>query len=271
MSTSPKDPIKKPKKASFWRKLSEKHAAGSESSLVNAIVRQAEKEVGSTKKNQFSFERNLKEESTEKEKARASFANARTLLGFVIIVIVGVWLYFFAMLHADNYFHAKFNKENLTVELNRKTELLQQLRTDDRDTEKFSKLLRVENLVNRVLALDFENPILNYERPEGWQWISRECDNNSTKTLFKTTNSSGEVIYLSEAEIRSLEDTRKIRAEFVGDFLVEILKEAEFLVGKIKTSPEIERELDVLLAKLAAINPTNKAITHNTIYTLKIL
>ncbi len=258
MSTSSKDPNGKPKKTSFWRKLSEKQAARNESSLVNAIVKQAEREVGSVKKSPFSLDRIPKDESVEKEKAQARLANARALLGFVIIMAAGIWLYFFTMMHESNYFHVKFGKENLTTEFNRKTELLQQLRTDSRDTKKFSKLLQVENLVNRVLALDLENPILNYERPEGKQVISREGDDDSTEMLFKTINSSGEVIYLSEAEIRSIENERKIRVESVSSALAEILKEAETLSGEIKTDPEIEKELDILLAELAAIDPKEK-------------
>ncbi|MBU1089493.1 hypothetical protein KKF38_01710 [Patescibacteria group bacterium] len=258
MPTDSKDPIGKPKKTSFWRKLSEKQAAGSESCLVNAIVRQAEKEVSSVKNSQFSFERIPEKESVEKEKARVKLANARTLLWFVIIVVAGIWLYFFTMLHESNYFHAKFGKENLITEFNRKTELLQQLRTDNRDTKKFSKLLRVENLVNRVLALDLENPILNYERPEGEQVIPRESSDDSSETLLKTTNSNGEVIYLSEAEIRSLENTRAIRVEFISSALAEILEEAKILGEEIKTDPEIEKELAALLTELAAINPQEK-------------
>jgi hypothetical protein len=249
MSTSPKDPNGKPKKHSFWEKLSEKQASGSSGSLVSAIVRQAEKEAG-TKKHESQLDK-IKSESEAKEGVRTMLANAKTLLGFTIIMVAGIWLYFFAMLHESNYFHEKFKEENLTTELNRKTEILQQLRTDSRDTEKFSKLLQIENLANQVVTIDLEDPILNYERPEGEQVVPRD---NPTEILLKTIDENNKVVLLKETEIRSLEDARDIRVEKTLSALVEISERADMLGEMIKSNPEIEQHLDSLLEEITKID-----------------
>ncbi|MFH0776241.1 MAG: hypothetical protein V1936_01355 [Patescibacteria group bacterium] len=251
MSTPSKDPNEKGKKTSFWEKLSERKAAEENGSLVNAIVRQAEKEAtGELKRSSPEPER--MNEDDDKKIALARLGNAKTLLSFVIIAVIAVWVYFFAMLGESNYLHAKFGKENLTTELARKTELLQQIRTDGRDTKKFNKLLRVEALANRVLALDLENPILNYERPEGEKVIPHE---GSTEVLLKTVNSNGEVIYLSEAELRNLESAQKARSESARKELTDIMAQSATFAETIKTDPEIENELGILIAEVAAINP----------------
>ncbi len=254
MSNQPKDQNERPKKSSFWEKLSDKKASGEGGSLVNAIVRQAEKEASGFKKSSSTVE-SIKSENNERDNARKMLANSSSLLSFMIILTAGAWIYFFAMLNTNNYFHEKVGKENLATELNRKTELIGQLHTDNRDTKKFSKLIRIENLANRVLELDLENPILNYERPKGERVIPRGNNGGHVDTLLKTMDANGEVVYLSETEIRSLEDAHGIRMEFTHNALIEILKLAEALREEVKTSPEIDKHLENLLADLAAINP----------------
>ncbi len=255
MPTSPKDSDKKPEKSSFWEKLNEKQSSGTGtgSSLVDAIVKQAEKEAGYTKKHHENLpNKQPNPESSEKEKVQIMLANAKTLLGFVMFVSIGIWLYFFTMLHESNYFHKKFGKENLTVELNRKTEILQQLRTDNRDTIKFSKLLRIENLANQICSLDLTDPILNFEKPKGESVMPRDGD--TTGALLKTVNANGEIIYLSELEIRSIENAHEIKVEFTRNVIAEILTEVKTLREMIKTNPEIEDQLEILSAELTAIN-----------------
>jgi len=247
------DPRNKAKKPSFLEKLSEKQASSGGHSLVDAIVRQAEKEANGSSKN--SSKSPNPDDSSDKENARAALSNSKTLLGFVIIVVAAVWVYFFVMLSEGNQIHSKFGKENLTTELNRKSEILHQMRTDYRDTKKFSKLLRTESLANQVRTLDLTDPILNYERPEGVKVTPRE---GSTDVLLKVVDSNGSVVYFSEAEIRSLEDAHEIRVEFVRSALAEILTEATELQDSIKTKPEIEDELTIMLDELLAIDPEEK-------------
>ncbi|MCF7846081.1 MAG: hypothetical protein K9L85_02485 [Candidatus Peribacteraceae bacterium] len=254
MPTPSRDPNEKGKKPSFWEKLSDRHASSDdEGSLVNAIVKQAEKKAdGSAKNSAPASEKAEPVELDEKKSANAKLANAKTLFTFVIIAVAGVWIYFSAMLGESNYFHAKFDKENLTTELNRKTELLQQVRTDVRDTKKFNKLLQVEDLASRITALDLENPILNYERPEGEKVIPRE---GSTNVLIKTVNDSGEVVYLSEAEILNLENAKKARVEATRAALDRAVTQAETFVGTIKADAQIEELLEVLIAEITAVDP----------------
>ena len=253
MSTQPNDQNGAEKKPSFWQKLSERQASKDNDSLVSAIVRQAEKEAGGeAKKASYKTEEALPGSSDERKKAHSLFANSKTLLTLVIVLVGGIWIYFTAMLSESNYFHEKFGKENLTTELNRKTELLQQIRTDNRDTQKFNKLLRVENLANRVLALDLESPILNYERPRGEKVIPRE---GSSNVLLKTVNDEGEVVYLSEAEILNLEKAKEVRVETARAALSAIVTQAATFEGMIKTNPEIEEKLDILMTEVSAIDP----------------
>jgi hypothetical protein len=254
MSTPAKNPNENPKKSSFWERLSEKQSSEEGSSLVNAIVKQAEKEAGGSEKHDSALD-NLKTEGEKKERAHTMLANAKTVLGFVIIVILSIWLYFFAMLHTSNYFHEKIDKENLTTESNRKTEILNQILTDKRDTKKFSKLLRVENLVNQILIIDLDDPLLNYERPQGEKVTPRD---DSTEILIKTVNLDGSVVYHLEAEIRSLEDARDIRIEKIRGALAEISKITEELQSETKSDPEIEQDLTILTDEIAAIDAEEK-------------
>ncbi len=244
MSTPQKDPNEKAKKPSFWEKLSERSAASGGSSLVDAIVRQAEKEAGG------SMEKS-REDSDEKRKALSRLANARTLLTVTIIVAAGVWVYFWATLDVNNYLYGKFGRENLTTELNRKTTLMQQTQTDIRDIKKFNKLLQVEDLANSVLALDLESPILNYERPTGERVIPRE---DSTNVLIKTTNDAGEVVYLSEAEVLNLEKERSLRIETTRTLLEKIIAEAKKLEESINADAKIDDLVKVLVTEITAID-----------------
>ncbi|MCF7836503.1 hypothetical protein K9N08_01175 [Candidatus Gracilibacteria bacterium] len=254
MSTSAKNPNENPKKSSFWERLSEKQSSEEGSSLVNAIVKQAEKEASGSGKHNSALN-SLKAESERKERAHMMLANAKTVLGFVIIAIISVWLYFFAMLHESNYFHAKIGKENLTTELNRKAAILDQILTDKRDTIKFSKLLRVENLANQVLVIDIDDPVLNYERPQGEKVTPRD---DSAEILIKTVNLDGSVVYHAETEIRSLEDARDIRIEKIRSALMEISKTAEELQTAIKSDPEIEENLTALTNEITTIDVEEK-------------
>ncbi len=254
MSTPIKNPNENPKKSSFWERLSDKQSSKEGSSLVNAIVKQAEKEAGGNEKHNSTLG-NLKTESERKERAYTMLANAKTVLGFLIIVILSIWLYFFAMLHTSNYFHEKIGKENLTTELNRKTEILNQILTDKRDTKKFSKLLRVENLANQILIIDLDDPLLSYERPQGEKVTPRD---DSTEILIKTVNLDGSVVYHSEAEIRSLEDARDIRIEKIRGALAGISKIAEELQSEINADPEIEQVLTALTDEIAVIDAEEK-------------
>lgn len=252
------------KTPSFWEKLTgkagsvEDHKGGFKSSLVNAIVRQAEKEVGSDPKPQPESPEHPQEPATkedEKEKARSTLSTAKAVLTLTIIVSLGAWLYFFAMLGESNYFHAKVGKQNLTTEVDYREQLLSQLQTDYTDTRKFSKLLRIEGIANTILELDLENPILNYERPQGERVVPRSSGAGGPETLYKTVNENGEIVYLSESEILSLENAQQVRAEFARSTLGEILAKAQELAQTtIKTDGEIENNLSNLTTILETIN-----------------
>ncbi|MFH1375551.1 MAG: hypothetical protein ABIH35_02670 [Patescibacteria group bacterium] len=246
---------------SFWEKLtgkagySEDREGGFKSSLVNAIVRQAEKEVSSGPRQRPESPQEPVEKENEKEKARSALSTAKAVLTLAVIVSLGAWLYFFAMLGESNYFHAKAGKQNLTTEINHKGQLLSQLQTDYADTKKFSKLLRIEGIANTILELDLENPILNYERPQGERVVPRSSSTSSPETLYKTVNENGEIIYLSESEILSLENAQQIRAEFARSALGEILAKAQELAQTaIKTDGEIENNLSNLTTILETID-----------------
>lgn len=246
MSTPQKDPNEKAKKPSFWEKLSERSVATGGSSLVDAIVRQAEKEAGG------GMEKS-REDSDEKRKALSRLANARTLLTVTIIVTASIWVYFWATLDVNNYLYGKLGRENITTELSRKTTLMQQTQADIRDIKKFNKLLQVEDLANSVLALDLESPILNYERPTGERVIPRE---DSTNILLKTTNDAGEVVYLSEAEVLNLEKERSLRVETTRMLLEKIIAQTKSLEDTPNTGTKIDEPLGILLAEITAIDPS---------------
>lgn len=245
MSTSQKEPDGKAKKPSFWEKLSERSASSDSGSLVNAIVRQAEKEAAGD------AEKNQREDADEKKKALAWFANSRTFFIITIILVAGTWFYFWTMLSDSNPLYSKFGQDNVTTEFNRKTTLLQQAETDFRDLQKFNKLLRIEDLSSKILTLDLENPILNYERPTGERVVPQE---GSTNVLLKTTNSSGEVVYLSEIEVLSLERSKSARTEAARKALEEIVTQANNL-GTFNTGAKIEDLLSVLVSEITAIDP----------------
>ncbi|MFA6458102.1 MAG: hypothetical protein WCV72_01780 [Patescibacteria group bacterium] len=247
MSTPQKDPNEKAKKPSFWEKLSERSTTASGGgSLVDAIVRQAEKEANGSMGN------NLREDNNEKKKALSLLANSRTLLTVTILVVLGIWIYFWTVLDSNNYLYGKLGRENITTELNRKTTLMQQAQADIRDLKKFNKLLQVENLANNVLTLDLESQILNYERPTGERVVPRE---DSTTVLLKTTNSAGEVVYLSEAEILGLEQERSGQLEKTRTLLQKIITQAISLENTISTGAKIEDSLNILVTEVTAINP----------------
>lgn len=251
MSTPSKNPNEPPKKPSFWEKLSERGTSKEDSSLVSAIVRQAKKEADNSSDEKVV--KNSEIEGNEKKIAHSRLSTAGTLLGFVIILVAGFWVYFMAMLHESNYLHEKFDKENLTTELNRKTALFQQAQTDVQDVKKFNKLLQVEDLANRILTLDLEHPILNYKRPEGERVIPSK---GSTNILLKTMNDAGEIVYLSENEVLSLEKAKEVRVETARVILEKIISQAANLDNAINTGDKIKKQLDALFTEISAIDPS---------------
>lgn len=250
MPSNAKNSDEQAKKGSFWEKLSQKKTAGKGSSLVSAIIHQAEKEAG-TKESAPSQVEELKSESADKQRALSNLSNAKTLLSFIIILSFGVWIYFFAMLHESNYIHAQFEKENLTTELSRKTDISQQLKTDIRDTEKFSKLLKIEELSNQILTIDLEDPILNYEKPEGERVISRE---NPTEILIKTLNADNKFILLKESDVLALDSARETRVEKTLGRLTAISQSVQELAQGIKVNAEIEDKLATLTTEVQNID-----------------
>ncbi|MFH0834698.1 MAG: hypothetical protein V2A63_04935 [Patescibacteria group bacterium] len=217
-------------------------------------MRQAEKEAGGESQKSKSYSQYTEKttsESDEKKAARNLLANSKTLLTFTIIAILGVWVYFTAVLGESNYLLGKFGRENLTAELGRKTDLLQQVRTDTRDTQKFSKLLQIEKLADRVTQIDLESPILNYQRPEGEKVVARE---GSTNVLIKTVNDNGEIVYLSEAEVVSLEKAKNTRIDATKSAIEEIITQAKSLEGVIKVDSAIEDQFNIIIAEIAAID-----------------
>jgi len=258
MSITPnpkKDPNEK-KKPSFWERLSEKKATNS-GSLVDAIVRQAEKEASlkkegdGTKKDQNSF---FFSDNKAKNKARALLSSARTISGIVIFIAICSWLYFFAMLHESNYFHGKFGFENLTTEMNRKVELSAKISVDIRDTKKFGNFLKVENLASHVLEIDLDSLILNYKAPVGERVVSRSSEDQKSEIFVKTTNNLGKIIYVSEAEIRILEDARDAQIDFTKSSIEEIIELVDELQNVNIVNDGIKENFAIVLKEIQKID-----------------
>jgi hypothetical protein len=251
-NTNQKDSDAKPKKPSFWEKLSEKQVSGKGSSLVNAIVKQAEKEASELRESRTD---KIKDDSLKTQKSRKALANSRTILGFTMLIFGVIWLYFFAMLHDSNYIHGKFDKENLTTEKDRKIDLSYQLNQDTRDVKRFNKLIRIENLASRILVIDLTDKVLNYQRSEGEIVTPR---NGSAEALFKTIDENGATKYLKESEMLALEQARDERMAFIRKELPEIIAESQNLESMIQSVSNIEDDFDKLVSSLEYIDPTEE-------------
>jgi hypothetical protein len=239
-------------------------------SLVDTIVHQTEKETG-----KINPKANLDNNQKSKIKNQKSnlFEIAKTLLSFVITLIIGVWFYFYATLSPSNYFHEKFNKQNLTTQLDNITKLYADVQTNLIDTKKSNKLLRLEKFSNQVAQIDLDNPILDYEKPVSKMNIQKNGKNN----LFKTINAKGEVVYYSEADIRAMENTKELQTEIVRSQLLKILQNAELLKQEsaIVINEKIEKLSKELFAILKLINPLEEnfpsAITRERIASSKLI
>lgn len=252
----PKIPGEDTEKSSFWEKLSAQNDASKrkgslvKNSLVDAIVSQSEREAA-RKTEQNDTAKITNKYKSQKDSVEGIHSLSKTLLTLVVVVSLGAWVYFYAVLNENNYFYSKIGKENLTTELNHKKQYLNQISADKTDIDSFSKLLRVESLANQIVDLDLENPVLNYKRPQGEKVVSRE---DGEEPLYRTVNSSGQIIYLAEADILALENARNVRVEFTKNALDEIKAEAEELKSLPESSAEIETEFKQLTVMLADVD-----------------
>lgn len=248
-NTTPKDakPIRKKSDAATQPQGREK-AKPSVDSLVEAIMQQSKKDTMNGKPNSPE-----QAKSNEAEvKALSNFS--KNLLNVVIVVCAGLWLYFFAMLHESNYFHDKVGKQNLTTQVAFKEQLMLQLKKDAADTKKFTQLLRVENLANKIVALDLESEVLNYIRPQGRRVIPRGEDEDA-RTVYQIINSDGHVGVIDEAIILQAENQRNVQKELLQNTLLEILREAESLEETSIKDPAIKDDWAALFVELSAISP----------------
>jgi len=255
-TTSKKDPSND-KKSLFWEKLNKKKAAVGGGSLVDAIVRQAEKKAApeseKIKNKKVDDLSQYIDDSRAKNKARASLGDARTVFGFVVVVAIGLFFYFFMTLDESNYFYKDFGLENLTTEMNRKTKLSEKILTDIRDTKKFGNLIKIEDLASRIVMVDLENVTLNYAAPIGERVVSRE-DGEASEIFIKTTNDVGEIIYVPESEIRTSEDMREAKIELAISSIEEIIQLVDELRGVVVSEPKIKEDFKNLLAEFKKIN-----------------
>jgi len=258
MAQDSKIPNEDQEKSSFWEKLSAQNDAAKhksnlvKNSLVDAIVSQAERESSQPKIEQRDTEKATQTYKSTKNKIQGFYGFSKTVLTLTIILSLGIWAYFYAVLSESNYFHQKIDQQNLTTLVNQKTQYLAQLEIDNTDTQKFSKLLRIEDLANQIVDLDLENPVLNYKRPQGEKVISRE-DNG--EPLYRTVDTNGQIIYLAEADVLALENARDVRIEFTKNALDQILADAEELKALPDSNAAIETEFKQLTGILVEINP----------------
>jgi len=226
------------------------------SSLVNAIIDQSEKESGysaSTNQDNSKREKLLRQTEEGTKKAQALLSFSKSALTLIIIISLGIWLYFFAMLDQGNFFHEKLSKQNLATQVDYKTNFLKQIKDDSIDVKKFNKLLKVESLINRIIEIDMENPVLNYKRPQGEKVKSRK--DGEVNTMLKTVDIRGNIVYLLEAEILSLENARDVKVDFVKNSLLEILQKCESLKQEINVGSKIEDDLKELFISIEMVTP----------------
>jgi cell division protein FtsL len=258
MAQDPKTLGEDNEKSSFWEKLNAQHeqskrkASLVKNSLVDAIVSQAEREASQPKTEHVDTEKIGQQYKASKDKMHSMLGFSKTILTLVVIASLGVWVYFYAVLSESNYFHEKINQQNLTTQVNAKAQYLAQLKTDVTDTNKFSKLLRIESLANQIVDLDLENPVLNYKRPQGEKVVSREDESGQA---YRTVDASGKIVYLAEADVVALENARDIRAEFVKNTLSQIIAETADLKSQPDSNAEIEKEFKQITETLTTLSP----------------
>lgn len=248
MENSDKTPHEKTKKDSFWERFNEAKAGKGKKenqdkgSLVEAIVKQTEREVGTEKKSfREEHQESFQAENEQKENAQKLFGFAKTLFVILVILSLGIWIYFYALLDSGNYFHSKFGKQNLTTQVNYKAELSRQLNTDLIATKKYNKLLTIENIANQIIAIDINSPTLNYERPEGETVIQK--DQGAAIPLFRTINEQGQIEYYSEKDIVTAEEIQGKEAGDIKLALAEVQKALTDLDTETTIAPELEKDL----------------------------
>lgn len=162
---------------------------------------------------------------------------ARSIFSLVLITSCGIWLYFYAVLDANNYFHAKFERQNLTTQINQKMALRAQLKQGLESTNEFSKLLLAENLLKKVIKLDLNNPILE-------------------DLTLKQEIEQGEFSEKQERQKIVHNEARKLQTEFTLKALREILLLARDLAKNPPQNSKLQASLNEILNLLTTLKLT---------------
>ncbi len=251
--TSPSANPDTPQTPFFKKFLGSKLATDSSSSpkntLVESVIRQAEKKTDSG-----AAGGPAQDESDNKNSATL-ITIAHAVLSITILAALGAWLYFFAILDTGNVFHAKFGKQNLTTQLIETQTLNTNLTTSLSNTELFSAYLAVESFANRILGLSLEDSALNYEAPTGELIEKVNREGGATELVYRIVDGSGRLVDIPEADVRAQESTKNERiASYQGE-LIQILEKARQLqtsqitsqLGNAGFKTDFDRMIDSLL------------------------
>lgn len=134
-------------------------------SLVEEVTNKAKTEIRNLQKplrqaNNSSNNFPPKRSASKTKELWNNLTLAKNCLGLILILALGAWLYFYTVLDEENYFPAKFNSQNLATQLNNKISFQQKLQKSLTVTKDFSQLLRVEDLIKRILTFELESQIL---------------------------------------------------------------------------------------------------------------
>ena len=188
-----------PKKNPFAKFFGDAPAAPSAvsgDSLVESIVREAERQAAEQKSGVPQPAPEHEGDVTALDQAHAHVRRARHVLTGTVVLSALSWLFFYAALDENNHVLGLIHQDNLSTQIAHQTDLSTQLTAQDTSVQMGSTLMKLETAANSLLKINLHSSDLTF---------SRATDVVSVAGGYRMAGNSGELISLTEDQVQSMD------------------------------------------------------------------